>query len=327
MRWVVALGASGVVWLAGAASLGQAAFPGRDGRIAFVWNANTRVAPQSCQDIFSIEPNGSDRRRLTSGCPWEYSGPEYSATGKRIVFVRAHELYSPQAQGAGIYVMSADGAHLRRITASVFDAQPSFSPTGRQIVFERYLPRTRRTQIFLASTNGSRVRQLTHGDGAADATFSSSGREIAFVRTDDSDIYTMRLDGSHIRQLTHARAHPGSWYGVPDFSPNGRRIVFVCGQGDGLGSIAQVCGMGAQGSHLKHLTPAGRTGLVVLDDVFSPDGRRIAFVAYRPCPHRCRNQSAFLYTMTANGSDLRQVYDLGPHQGGASLSIAWQPLP
>jgi TolB protein len=243
------------------------------------------------------------------------------------VFVRAHELYSPHAHGAGIYVMSADGLQLRRITGSVFDGQPSFSPTGRRIVFVRYLPRSRRTQIFLASANGSRVRQLTHGAGATSPTFSPSGREIAFVRTDDSDIYTLRLDGSHVRQLTRARAPPGSWYGVPDFSPSGRRIVFVCGHGDGLGSIAQVCVMGGDGSHLKHLTPAGRTGPVVLDAAFSPDGRRIAFVAYRPCPHWCRNQSAFLYTMTANGSHLTQVYDLGPHQGGASLAIAWQPLP
>jgi Tol biopolymer transport system component len=287
---VLAVAITGVAALAGSASLGWAAFPGHDGWIAFVWNANTRVAPQSCQDIFSIEPNGSGRRRLTSGCPREYSGPEYSATGRRIVFVRAHELYSPHPQGAGIYVMSADGLHLRRITASVFDVQPSFSPTGRRIVFVRYLPGSRRTQIFLASANGSRVRELTHGAGATNPTFSPSGREIAFVRTDDSDIYTMRLDGSHVRQLTRARAYPGSWYSVPDFSPSGRRIVFVCGQGDGLGSIAQVCVMGADGSHLKHLTPAGRMGPVVLDAVFSPDGRQIALAAYRPCAHRCRNE-------------------------------------
>jgi Tol biopolymer transport system component len=326
MRWVVALGVLGVVWLAGAASLGQAAFPGHDGRIAFVWNANTQVAPQSCQDIFTIKPNGSARRRLTSGCPWEYTDPAYSASGKRIVFVRAHELYSPRPDGAGIYVMNANGSHLRQITTSAFDAAPSFSPTGRWIVFDRYLIRSRRTQLFLASTNGSRVRQLTHGAGAADPTFSPSGREIAFVGTADSNIYTMRLDGTHVRQLTHARAILEVWYRVPDYSPGGRWIVFVCGEGD-FGAIAQVCLMRANGSHLKHLTPAVRAGPLVLDAAFSPDGRRIAFVEYKPCSHRCRNESAFLYTMSANGSHLRQVYDLGPHQGGASLSVAWQPLP
>ena len=308
-----------LVLLAGSISVGDAAFPGRDGRIGFVWNANTRAAPQSCADIFSIQPDGSDRRRLTRGCPWEYSDPAFSATGKQIVFVRSHEPFPRDHRDLGIYVMDAAGSHLRRITASPNDADPSFSPNGRWIVFDRYLTRSRTTQIFLASVDGSHVRQLTHRKrGAASPAFSTNGREIAFVAGSGYSIDTMRANGSHIRQLAHVRRAFG-WYGDPDFSPDGRWIVFICGVAPGLGSIAQVCVMQADGTHMAHLTPAG-TGPVVADAAFSPDGRRIAFVA-------SRNESAFVYTMARNGSRLHRLYDLGPHQDGTFLGVTWQPLP
>ena len=290
--------------------------------MAFVWNANARVAPQSCQDIFSIQPNGSDRRRLTRGCPWEYSDPAYSASGKEIAFVRGHEPFPREQGGVGIYVMNADGSHLRQVTGSSDDADPSFSPNGRWIVFDRYLTRGRTTQIFLASVDGSRVRQLTRRRrGAADPTFSSSGREIAFVGGSEYSIDSMRTDGSHVRQLAHVRQQFG-FYAHPDFSPDGGAILFICGVAPGLGSLAQVCDMRANGTHLEHLTPTGRTGPVVGQAAFSPDGRRIAFVAYRP-----QDGSEFLYAMASDGSRLHTVYDLGPHQGGTSMGLSWQPLP
>jgi Tol biopolymer transport system component len=327
-RWGVGRGAFDVAGMgllvlgliAGFVSVADAAFPGRDGRIAFVWNANTRVAPQSCADIFSIQPNGSDRRRLTRGCPWQYSDPAYSATGKQIVFVRSHEPFPRDHRGLGIYVMRADGSHVRRITASPNDADPSFSPDGRWIVFDRYLMRSHTTQIFLASVDGSHVRQLTHRKrGAGGPTFSANGREIAFVAGSGYSIDTMRPDGSHIRQLAHVRQGFG-FYTDPDFSPNGRWIIFVCGVAPGLGSTAQVCEMRADGTHLEHLTPAGRTGPVVAHAAFSPDGRRIALVAFK-------NESAFVYTMARDGSHVHRLYDLGPHQDGtSSLGVTWQPL-
>jgi Tol biopolymer transport system component len=312
--------------LAGSASVGQAAFPGRDGRIAFVWNADTSVTPQSCQDIFSIKPDGADLQRLTMGCPWQYSDPSYSANGKLIAFVRVRELAYPlRYRDAGIYVMNADGSNIRRITSSTSDEEPAISPNARWIVFDRYVGRTHRSQLFRASLDGSGVRQLTHGQGASEATFSPDGRELAFV-SGRSAIDTIRIDGSRARQLT--RDAPAlSYYTDPDFSPNGRRIVFLCGYGEGFGSVQQVCTMHGDGTQMRHLTPRSQ-GLFAVDPVFSPDGRAIAFVANGRCnPQRCNNPPAFVYAMRVNGTGLHVIFHLGHQQELGTLGLSWQPLP
>jgi Tol biopolymer transport system component len=303
---------------------GQAAFSGRNGRIAFVWNADTRVAPQSCLDIFAIAPNGSDRVRLTAGCPWEYSDPSYSDTGSQIVFVRRYVPFPDHPQGAGIYVMKADGSQVRRITRSMSDEEPSFSPDGRWVVFDRFLRRSRRTQVFLASLEGSRIHQLTHGQGASQATFFPGGRMLAFVGS-NSNLYTMRVDGYRVRQLTHSSGGLDRWYADPDISPDGRRIVSVCGEGDGFGSAQQICVMRADGTHMEKLTEG--PGLAVADPAFSPDGREIAFIAQLSCRLRsCGNTGVALFAIGVDGSHRRRIYNLGPHQELGSLGISWQGL-
>jgi Tol biopolymer transport system component len=328
-----ALGAVGVglvalIFVAGPVAVSSAGFRGRDGRIAFAWAAGRLAVPLSCLDLFSIKPNGSDRQRLTRGCPWEYSDPAYSATGKQIVFVRGHEPFPRDHRGlVGVYVMGADGSHVRRVTTTSADENPRFSPDGKLIVFDRWLKRSRRTQLFLIASDGSHVHQLTHGSSASEPTFSPDGRRIAFVALhshEGYDIYTVSPNGSHLRQLTHAPS--GAWDDEPDFSPNGRKIVFRCGYGD-FGAIQQVCIMHADGTHVHHVTPAGPPfGLVAQDPVFSPDQRRIAFLAQVNCRSRaCGNNHGFVYTVRTDGSHRRQVYDLGPNQ--QLRGITWQPLP
>lgn len=311
--------------LVGVVSVGEAALPARNGRIAFVSDPSYHVRPQSCGDIFTVSPTGADRTRLTHGCPWVYSEPAYGASGHRIVFVRGHESFPRDLHGAGIYVMDADGSRVRRITDSKFDEEPAISPNGRWIVFDRFKERSETTQLFIAASDGSHLRQLTHGQGASDPTFSPNGKEIAFVGPSFA-IYTMRLDGSHVRQITHGFPAPGRAYGDPDFSPNGRRIVFTCGGGD-LAVSSPICIIRADGSHLKRLTPTGASRLYATDPVFSPSGREVAFLGEVSCDgHDCGNHHVFLYTVRADGRHARQIYDLGPNQELGSLGLSWQAL-
>src|SRR2546428_2946 len=84
-----------------AAATADAAFPGRNGRIAFVRG----LSPSSGPVIFTMKPNGSDRRKLTGG-----TSPEYSANGRQIVFA-AH-----RDGDFEIYTIRANGTHRRQLT-------------------------------------------------------------------------------------------------------------------------------------------------------------------------------------------------------------------
>ena len=80
-RWMVAaIGAMAVGLLtAGSAS---AAFPGTNGRIAFVNDPGTAG---SNSDIFAIDPTGANPTQLTTDPGFDFD-PSYSPDGEKILF-------------------------------------------------------------------------------------------------------------------------------------------------------------------------------------------------------------------------------------------------
>lgn len=92
------------------------AYIGSDGRIAFVRNGN----------IFSIKPNGTGLRKLTSS--GHASGPRWSPNGTRLAFINRGNLW----------IMHANGGNKRRITDAAplyTDGRPTWSPNGRYLAF------------------------------------------------------------------------------------------------------------------------------------------------------------------------------------------------
>src|ERR1700675_1858604 len=110
-----------------AASLpAYATFPGKNGRIAFVFGP----------DIYTMNPDGSDIRQLTNLGPdssafWE----SWSPNGKLIVF---NEYHSPDFLGQ-LWLMKADGSNQLLVFAEAdFDEErPSFSSDGSAVIFTR----------------------------------------------------------------------------------------------------------------------------------------------------------------------------------------------
>jgi Tol biopolymer transport system component len=122
-RW--RLVATSILLLCGAALLpsqSQAAFPGRNGRIAFV---NTGFPRQ----LLSVRSNGSGKRILGR----RLYAPTWSRSGRHIAFE------VPGDAGSAIGIARADGRGRRRVT-NVADAEPSWSPDGHHIAFFRQDP-------------------------------------------------------------------------------------------------------------------------------------------------------------------------------------------
>ena len=244
-----------------------AAFPGTNGRIAYVED----LPPMYDTDqIFTIQPSGSGVTQLTN--VEENLDPSYSANGERIVFSR-DPVGVPDED---IWTMSHDGSGQTQITndPDFLDTDPGFSPDGARIVFQRDIAGD--DQIFIMNADGTGVTQLTFAganlDEGFEPSFSPDGNLIVFRRYDGAtgfnEIYVMNPNGSGQRAITTGSATISDFR--PDFSPEGQRIVFersTSGDFD-IFSISLV------DDSLRQLTSGPEDDF---DPVFSPDGTRIAF--------------------------------------------------
>src|SRR5947207_15541288 len=83
-------------------------------------------------DIYSISPDGSGLRNLTS-TPGDYEQvPSISRDGTKIVFRRGFDPVSAME----LYTMNADGSGVARVTNNAFAEDfERWTPDGRQIIF------------------------------------------------------------------------------------------------------------------------------------------------------------------------------------------------
>ena len=234
----------------------------------------------------------------------EVQTPVWSPDGRRIAFVSRRD-------GKALYVMNADGSGLRIVARVSKLAAPAWSPDGRRIAFQGGRD-AHPGGLYVVNADGSGLRTLARR-GYAPA-WSPDGRSIAFESS--SELYVVNADGSGRRVLTrlwNGRTASLAW------SPDGRKLLFL-----GDGGCGDFCFglyvLNADGSGLRDLTRtlAGggrpRAG-PASDPVWSPDGRRIAFVRL--------NTRLGVYVVNADGTGVR---NLTPKPIGAAYATpAWSP--
>jgi uncharacterized protein YjdB len=115
-------------------------------RVAFSSNRNGSF------DIYLIDPDGQNLRRLTSS-PGNEGEPAWTPDGTRIVYT------STTGTNTQITIMSADGGESRQLTiASAGNHSPSVSADGRTIAFVS--ARDGNHAIYTMSLDGSNQRRL-----------------------------------------------------------------------------------------------------------------------------------------------------------------------
>ena len=204
--------------------------------------------------------------------------------------------FSSRTGNHEIYTMNDDGSRIQRLTDNpLADRYPRWSPDGKKIVFDRGLAfkgpmplGASKSQIFVMDARGRNEHQLT--DTPAEykrAAWHPDGNRIAFsiYEADQTYIAVMNLQTGQVKRLMN---NPESWLsGSPDWSPNGRRIVFE--HSDEFGR--NIWTMTADGEHDKRRSPPNKdVDVLILRYVprWSPDGVHILYPEpeYKRLPHK-----------------------------------------
>jgi Tol biopolymer transport system component len=234
-------------------------------------------------DIHTIAVDGTGLRLLIRNA----YAPSWSPDGTRLAFV------SHRSGDEELYVANADGSGITRLTRIPGpDLSPAWSSDGRKLAWSRD------REIWTMNASGSGKRRLVarakiwhehhsptwHGD-----TIVYSSNRVSFF---NPELYAVPA-----RRLTFTKGSDGVLGddGMPDFSADGRRIVFTSNR-DGNGEIYVIR---PDGSGARRLT---RKPGDDFNPRFSPDGKRIAFTSL---PAGSVPGSVFL--MNADGTGLRRI--------------------
>lgn len=139
------------------------------------------------QQIVSVGKDGKDRKTLTSGGLNNW--PAYSPDGRRIAFSSSRD------GELGLYVMTADGGDVRRVTQlKGMHARPCWSPDGTRLVFT--WNREGKYEIHTVRFDGTGLVRLTTDFERADyAAWRPDGSAVAFVgeRAGKFDLYRVAV--------------------------------------------------------------------------------------------------------------------------------------
>ena len=235
----------------------------------------------------------------------------WSPDGRRLAFVARN----------AIWVMDADGNDPVRITRPVRGKfgyfvgfrSPSWSPDGRRLAYSFSSDIKADRDVWVMNADGGNKRRLARTTDCAEVDVDWNPKGAQLVATcvfgwGTKDLRLMNADGSNVRTLLRSVAPKGA--GAPEWSPDGRRIVFA----EAWPNWWEISVMDVANRSLVQLTNAK---VLSADPDWSPDGRRIAFMYGDGNP---RNRpSPGIYVMNADGTGLRRLT-----HGSWDRSPAWQ---
>lgn len=241
---------------------------------------------------------------------------DWSPDGASIAFSSAPDGGPLDQEQPHIHVVDTETGVITQVTndEARADTEPRWSPDGAVVAFTgttnggSFPQSTPNADVHVAYPSSKRVTRLT--DGAASdysPQWSPNGKRIAFISTRDADdtgagaatseIYTMRWDGRRERRLTHSpKAHNVD----PEFSPDGRRILYIEYVEE---EFSQIRLARTDGSSDKALEDAER---VDWNPTWSPDGTQIVFASSRKAPAETDTE---LIRMSIDGARRRVLTD------------------
>ena len=274
--------------------------------------------------------SGKRGTQLTSGPGYDYQ-PDCSSDGNWVIY----DKYDKDAIELWALDLRTGAAHALTSNAAV-NVEPRFSPDGKRIAFVSTSFHGH-FHIFAADFSGGalgNVQQLTPEhkselpryyysayDHEISPVWSRDGKEILFI-TNRGHIYgtgglwRMKAEpGAEMREIHYEET---TWKARPDFSPDGKRIVYASYAGR---QWHQLWITDAEGRNPAGLTYGDREhdGYDNINPRWSPDGSKIAFIT-----NRGNNGNTALYCIDIPGGATRYIFTSGaevPPNGILTVSI------
>lgn len=197
-------------------------------------------------DIFSGQQDGSDLVNLTRAPGYDAEGA-LSPDGKQIVFCSLRTAFPLEKLPADqrtrygkdpawfgdIYIMSADGSNVRRLTTEPgYDGGPFFSPDGQRIVWRHFEENGMKADVWTMKLDGSDKQRVTDFKSMSWAPFyHPSGQYFIFTSNklgfENFELFLVDANGE--REPVRVTFTPG-FDGLPAFSPDGKKLCWTSGR-------------------------------------------------------------------------------------------------
>jgi Tol biopolymer transport system component len=223
-----------------------------------------------------------------------------------------------------VFTANRDGSDIRRLTeAEGYDAEGSFSPDGKRIVYStnkdayaRKLSKEEQQKmevdpsyfcdLYIMNADGTGKKQITTAPGYDGGPFfSPDGKRIIFRRFSEdghtADVYTINIDGTGEKRLTDFGCL--SW--APFYHPSGDYIVWAANK---LGYANFEIYM-TDVNGLKEPVQVTYTEKFDGLPVFSPDGKKLVWTS-----SRTSNGKAQLFTADWDDAYAREQLALSPYR-------------
>jgi Tol biopolymer transport system component len=242
-------------------------------KIAYAALGDPTVSGIRHTDLFVIDANGGNRRRLTNTTGADERMPAWSRDGSRIAFMAGYPYGS-------LDVIDADGGNRVRLIGPTpafgwdITSNPDWSPAEDKIAFQLYeigyfcdepedptecFPTPGSPDINVIQAEGSGLTALTESGFAFQPSWSPDGNSILFA-LGGGQLFAMNSDGTGLSPIGNARG------GGPVWSPDGTKIAVGTGNGD-------IAVMDADGTGQSTVLDGGQT--VTSPRYWAPDWQPI----------------------------------------------------
>jgi Tol biopolymer transport system component len=254
-----------------------------------------------CWEVVVSDPRENHAHVIAGPYPrsaWDdHFVANWAPDGRSVIFMADQAIWRVRTDGTGLHAVFTPPE------GTGVDDGPAFTPDGRHIIFTRCCPAISGYALWSITADGHHLTQVTSEavpagvDGPSDnlPQVSPNGRDVAYHRnvvdptmgTVGNRISVAPVDSGTSTDIT---APDGQ---IPNWSPDGRRLVFQRTSEDGQTDVYRVR---RDGSHLTRLTHDGLS----LYPSYTPDGRIIFGRAQV-------DGGRDLYTMRADGSHSRRI--------------------